>query len=231
MNTTSPPGRATASPHVPVEHRLLGVDRRQLIPAAVVLAIGLVWSLGLPWLDRSVSWNDPIAAGDVVDLGKGVRFTPPVGWDLTKGVRVGDEPDSGPPDAGTTATVTDGGTTISATQGVFSGDVDALLTEAEKNLSVHEKGVRVSGARQSVTTDSGLVGTSEPFTSPSGDGVLAAFVLPPAAGTPAGGRPDHDSATTPTAVTFAARSQAGQFTADAADVEATLRSLTYGAPR
>ncbi|MET3861711.1 hypothetical protein ABIE38_002647 [Dietzia sp. 2505] len=231
MNTTSPPGRGTATPHVPVEQRVLGVDRRQLLPAAVVLSIGLVWSVGLPWLDRSVSWDDPIAAGDIVDLGEGVRFTPPVGWDLTKGVRVGDEPASGPPGSGTTATVTDGGTTISATQGVFAGDVDALLTEAEKNLSVHERGVRVFGARQSVTTDSGLVGTSEPFTSPSGDGVLAAFVLPPAAEKPADGRSDHAAASTPTAVTFTARSQAGQFTADAADVEAALLSLTSGGPR
>lgn len=231
VNTTSPAGSPPESPRTPADHRVLGLDRRQAIPAAVVLAIGLVWGLGLPWLDRSVSWDDPIAAGDVVDLGKGVHFTPPVGWELTHGVRVGDEPASGPLDTGTTATVTDGGTTISATQGVFAGDVDALLTEAEKSLSIHEKGVRVSGARQSVTTDGGLVGTSEPFTSTSGDGVLAAFVLPPGSGTTAGGHSDHDLPSAPTAITFAARSQPGQSTADAAEIQAALLSLTYGGPR
>ncbi|AVZ40249.1 MULTISPECIES: hypothetical protein [unclassified Dietzia] len=231
MNTTTPPDSPPESSRTHSDYRVLGLDRSQAIPAAVVLAIGLVWGLGLPWLDRSVSWNDPIAAGDVVDLGKGVHFTPPVGWDLTQGVRVGDEPASGPLDAGSTATVTDGGTTISATQGVFAGDVDALLAEAEKHLSVHEKGVRVSGARQSVTTDSGLVGTSEPFTSTSGDGVLAAFVLPSGSGPAAGGRWDHESDSAPTAITFAARSQPGQSTADATEIEAALRSLTYGGPR
>lgn len=49
------------------------LDRRDLLPAGVALGVGLVWSIGLPLENDAVAWDDPIVAGDVIDMGKGGR--------------------------------------------------------------------------------------------------------------------------------------------------------------
>ena len=226
-----------ASPHhrVPVEHRLFGVDTRALWPAAIVLGIGLVWSIGLPLVNDAVAWDDPIVAGDSIDMGDGVSFVPPVGWQLTDGVRVGEEPITGVT-SNSSAQVSSGGAQIDATGGTFTGDANALMDQVTSNLSADTGGFTVTGSRGTLVTDSGLVGVSEPFTSTDGDGLVATFILPETVVSAPSAESDAapvaaDDSTSSRAITFTVNTAAGQYAANAADIDATLRSLTAGGSR
>ncbi|GAA4477071.1 hypothetical protein GCM10023094_18520 [Rhodococcus olei] len=230
-------GAAPAHERVPVEHRLFGLDKRALLPAGIVLGVGLVWSIGLPLVNDAVAWDDPIVAGDAIDMGDGVSFVPPVGWQLTDGVRVSEAPVSGV-SADSSAQVASGGVQIEATGGTFSGDATALMDQMTSNLDAEGSGVTITGGRGTLVTDSGLVGVGEPFTSTDGDGLVATFVLPnvkdsgptPAPG-PTPARETAGEAPASRAVTFVVRTAPGQYAANAADIDATLRSLTAGGSR
>jgi hypothetical protein len=54
-----------------------------------VLAIGILLGGILPLVDKAVSWDNPIVAGDRLDLGGGITVTPPIGWQLESGFLVG----------------------------------------------------------------------------------------------------------------------------------------------
>ncbi|NMD94984.1 hypothetical protein HF877_06145 [Rhodococcus sp. BL-253-APC-6A1W] len=102
------------------------------------------------------------------------------------------------------------------------------------NLYAEDRGFTVSGGRGTLATDSGLVGVSEPFTSTSGDGLVATFVLPEPAPseTKPSIEPDSTSdATTSRAIYFVVNTSTAQFAANAAEIDATLRSLTAGGTR
>ena len=68
---------------VPVEHRFFGLDRRTLPFAIAALAVWLVWTVVLPWIDRRVPFDDPIRAGERVRLTDDVSFAPATGWGLS----------------------------------------------------------------------------------------------------------------------------------------------------
>ena len=51
---------------VPVEHRWLGLDRRQLKPAIFVLVVALLLIYGWPALNAITPWNNPIKADDIL---------------------------------------------------------------------------------------------------------------------------------------------------------------------
>lgn len=53
MNTSPPEG------WVPVEHRFLGLDRRQFRPALFVLVVGLVLIYGFQGLNALIPWDQP----------------------------------------------------------------------------------------------------------------------------------------------------------------------------
>lgn len=236
MSTSQHAPRVPKHHWVPVEHRLFGLDRRALLPASVVLGIGLVWSIGLPLVNDAVAWDDPIVAGDVIDMGKGVTFVPPVGWQLTDGVRVGGRSVTGQL-TDTSAQVAGGGAQITATGGTFTGDVHTLMDQMTSNLDAADRGFTVTAGRGTLVTDSGLVGVSEPFTSTAGEGLVATFVLP--GSTPTAPGPAAGGETTETdsdggksrAITFVINTASGQYAANAADIDATLRSLTVGGDR
>ncbi|MFE3292459.1 hypothetical protein [Rhodococcus sp. NPDC059234] len=231
--TSASPTRHAPTHRVPVRHRVFGLDTRVLWPAATVLAVGQLWSVGLPALNDAVGWEDPIAAGDSIDMGNGARFVPPVGWQLEEGTRVGSAPVSGVSAKNASARVATGGAEISATGGTFDGDADALLDQVNANLSAEStRQFTVTGARNTLVTTSGLVGVVEPFTSATGDGLVATFVLP-TAGVPADaqeqsgdrGRPDAQ------ALTFVVDATREQFAAHSAEIDAALQSVAMGVNR
>jgi hypothetical protein len=162
---------------VPVERRLFGIDKRTILPALAVLAFGVVLGVALPSVNESVDYDDPIVAGDVVDLvGGKLVFVPAVGWNRVDGSLVGE---------GTTETV--GSKTVlvaedasvSITTGTFDGTPDELLDQInDLNEDLQDpRGLGTAGPRQPITSASGLTGVAETFTGLDERGVTAAFVV------------------------------------------------------
>lgn len=106
---------------VPVERRLLGMDRTTLVPAAVVAAFVALTFWVLPAIDASISVEDPVRAGDVVQVDT-VEVVPATGWDLVSGVRQGDAKTTGTYPA--QAVLTSGGLTFQ----VLVDDYDGTTT-------------------------------------------------------------------------------------------------------
>ena len=180
--TTSPTPVSTGAPvaqpddWVPADRRWAGFDRRTIGPALFVLAFALLMHFGLPGLDDAVDYDDPVVAGDVMSLSTGITFTPVAGWNIEKGVRVGDEPGSGAP---STASLSDGDVTYVVTTGPFDGDSEALIAQIKKTTdALNAKGdVHVVGDPVPITTDSGLEGMLVHYAGSSTEGVLGAFVV------------------------------------------------------
>lgn len=160
---------------VPVDRRWLGLDRATLIPAAVVLVFAFVMAAVLPMVDESVDYDDPVAAGDVMELQGGVTFAPAVGWGVTSGVRRGSVPVSGM--VPRSATVEDGDTSFTVTTGRFDGDARALLEQIRHTTAALDDSVHIDAAPSPITTDSGEQGVVARYAGPQFAGTLAAFVV------------------------------------------------------
>jgi len=117
-----------APPHpedwVPVEHRVFGIDRRTILPALGVLVFMVLMAVGLPAIDQSVDYDDPIAAGDVMDLVAGkLTFVPAQRWNRVDGSLVGE----GAPEAvGSVSVVAIEDVSVTVTTGKFDGTPDEL---------------------------------------------------------------------------------------------------------
>ncbi|QXC62486.1 PrsW family intramembrane metalloprotease [Aquihabitans sp. G128] len=168
----------------------MGLDRRAFVPAAVVLGIILLMTAVVPAVNEAVGWDDEVEAGDVIDMGDGVTFVPPVGWELLSGIRLDDEPSTGLP-ADAVALVAGGGVAIRVQRGPFDGTSTDLLAQLnrlhDRSGDADDQGFKVTSAHQSVTTSSGITGVSETVTSASGDARFVAFTV----GGDRGGA-DHD---------------------------------------
>ncbi|SEE67205.1 hypothetical protein [Jiangella alba] len=168
----------TPAARVPAEHRLLGLDRRTFPFALVALAVWAFWVALVPWIDDHVAWDDRVEAGDVMLVTPDVTFTPAVGWDVTSGIRVGDDTvvgDQSPPDV----VLTDGSVTLVMRAGPWDGTPRELLRQITAITTTSEGGdaFRVTGPAGTVTTGQGHAGAAENFTSPRVTGLLAAFVF------------------------------------------------------
>jgi hypothetical protein len=162
--------------HVPVEHRVLGLDRRKLPLAAVVVGIIVVMVWVFPLINNAIAWDDEIVAGDVIDMGGGTTFVPPVGWQLERGVRQSDEPITGVNPAASSALIVNGAVTIDVQSSTFSGSTDDLVDQVNSLRDHEDDGhLTINGPRQTFTTDDGLVGISEAYTSESREGRVVAF--------------------------------------------------------
>lgn len=172
---------------VPVEHRLLGLDRRQLPLALTVLGVILVMVVVIPAIDDAVSWDDPVRAGDVIDMGSGITFVPPVGWQLEGGIRVGDEPVTGVRGDRSSAALVEGGVQVAVEASRFDGDADALLDQVNRlrddSGAEDDEGFHVTGPRRSTTTDAGLTGVTETVSAAAGDATVTAFAIDTGSGT------------------------------------------------
>ena len=92
---------------MPPDRRVLGLDKRTLGPGIALLVIWFIWAHVTPWINEQIELDDPIVAGDVLNLGDGeLTFVPAVGWNLESGQRVTDE--VVPPQPQTVELTTDG---------------------------------------------------------------------------------------------------------------------------
>ena len=160
---------------VPVERRLLGMDRSTLVPAAVVAALVAVTFWGLPAINAAIEVDDPIRAGDVVQVDS-VEFVPVTGWDLVDGVRQGDAESTGqyPPQA----VLTSGGLTFEVLVDDFDGTPGELLQQVQKNNErVKDTAFEVAGRPITIENTEGDRGAFAAFTSAGSDGFLATYVF------------------------------------------------------
>jgi hypothetical protein len=166
--------------HVPVEDRFLGLDKRKIPLALVIIGIIALMTVILPAINGRLSYDDPVKPGDVLLVAKGITIVPPVGWGIAAGVRVGDEPARGVSASGN-ASVSSGSTDVAITVSEFSGTPAELLAQSNSIRSNSglddDKAFLVTGAQQTVTTRSGLTGVSEKYSWVGGVGTTYAFVI------------------------------------------------------
>lgn len=162
---------------VPVEHRILGIDKRTIAPSLAVLAFMVLMAVVLPNINESVEYDDPIVAGDVMDLvGGTLTFVPAEGWNRVDGSLVGEGPAES---VGSVSIVVVDDVVVSVTTGEFDGTPDELLDQInELNDTLQDpRGLGSAGPRQEVSTPGGLTGVAETFTGLDQRGVTGAFVV------------------------------------------------------
>jgi hypothetical protein len=166
-----------ATRRVPVEHRLFGLDRRTLPFAAVAVAVWLLWTVVLPWIDRAVPWHDTIAAGERIQLTGDVTFAPAAGWGLISGLRTTDRTKSG--QTSTDVELVNGGVSLFIQRGPWTGSARDLLRQITKITTTARGGRGIQLSSQAVTfqTASGHDGVLESFRSQRVDGLIAALVF------------------------------------------------------
>lgn len=159
---------------VPVDRRVLGLDRRTVPMALVVVAVFLVMTVVVPRIDRAIAWNDPIVAGDQLALTKQIAVVPAPGWSLERGYRVvGDDLSQNGP-----ATLVSSGVVVEFATDKFSGTARELLLQVETlTKSAQDPSFQARGNTDSVTTASGVVGVRQSYSSSSSDGRISAFVI------------------------------------------------------
>ena len=111
---------------VPADQRVLGFDRRTIWPGVVLLVVWVLWAHGMPWLDEQIAVDNPIVAGDVINLGDGeITFVPAVGWELESGTLLveGEESAASVP---TSAELSNEGVAYRASSGGWDGTAEAL---------------------------------------------------------------------------------------------------------
>ena len=161
---------------VPVEDRWLGMDRRALVPAVVVAVFGALAFWGFPALNGAIGVDDPVRAGDVIQLEDAATFAPAAGWNLTTGLRQGDQATTGYPG---TAQVTRNGVAFTVVADDFDGTPRALLAQIKRTNSRvdADSAITVSGRVRTFTTVNGEHGVIAPFSASAGVGLVAAFVF------------------------------------------------------
>lgn len=175
---------------VPVDQRWLGLDKRGVPYAVVAVALIFVLHWVVPAVDSATDWDNPTVAGDALDLGSGIRMTPPVGWQLEEGIRLGEEPLIPVRADGSSVTLANGAATISVTGSAWDGTAGELMDQYNEVREGSDEEVdrlfAVSGARASFTTGSGLTGVQESYLSAGGDGRAFALVVDTEDGDPIG---------------------------------------------
>jgi hypothetical protein len=164
---------------VPVDRRLLGLDRRTLLPAALVVLLFAVAVWAVPAISDSVTVDDPIRAGDVLQVGADVQFVPLAGSSLLTGLRQG-QPAVGGSYPGTAAVSADG-TVFEVVADTFHGTPAELLAQIKKTdegLRVHDDaGFHVTGDPVTITNETGERGVAAHFDGTNAVGLVAAFVF------------------------------------------------------
>jgi hypothetical protein len=160
---------------VPVEHRVLGLDRRSFPYALTVVAVFLLLTVVVPRIDDAVDWDDPVRAGERLALTDTISVAPPTGWEVEQGFRVG--PDGSATESGQ-ASLSGDGVVVTVLPDDFEGTPAELLEQIEKvTSSTQDPSFRVSDEPATVTTSAGETGVVQTYSSARGDGVIAAFVL------------------------------------------------------
>ena len=129
------PNSAPPTDRVPADQRVAGFDRRTIWPGVVLLVVWALWAHVMPWIDDQIEVDNPIVAGDVINLGFGeVTFVPAVGWQLESGVLLteGNEDAASIP---TSALLSSDVVSYSAKSGNWDGTAEEL---ADQMIDVNE---------------------------------------------------------------------------------------------
>lgn len=177
-----PDGRVP-SDRVPADQRILGIDKRTIWPGVVLLMVWALWSQAMPWIDDQIELDNPIVAGDVVNLGFGeVTFVPAVGWDLLAGVLLAD----GNEDAASvpaSATLLSDTVSYSAKSGNFDGTPEELLDRMiDLNESLDDLGIKDEQGRSSIQNADGVPGEVAYLLGVDQAALIATFVFEPDGG-------------------------------------------------
>jgi hypothetical protein len=161
---------------VPVERRFLGLDRRTLPPALAVVVLFAIAVWLLPYVNEKVHVDDPIVAGDVIQVGPEVEFVPAVGANLVHGLRQGDAGATGYPGQ---AVVTYEGIGFEVVADAYDGTPAQLLEQIKKNDEGlrDNGGLRVTGDPVTITNDAGDEGVFARYDGNGSIGAIAAFVF------------------------------------------------------
>jgi hypothetical protein len=171
--------RGGGPPPEPSEaRRFVGIDRRTVVPALLVLALSVAMSVVLPSIDNRTSYRDEIHSGDVAEIAGGITLVPASGWDLASGVLVGKARSR----VGSTAAteLVYGSVRFSVQAAPFAGTPSELLTRIDKiNGDLDDARGRAVGrtGRYQVTTRQGVVGVAENFVGVTRQGSVVAFVF------------------------------------------------------
>lgn len=183
--TTAPQSTSSAVPppedddrFVPVEQRLLGLDRRTIPLSLVVVALVLLTVVVLPAVTRSLQSPDLVDAGDrVVLVGPdALTVTPPVGWDLVDGVRVGETAFVALPSR---VVLAHGGIRVAIETAEFDGSPDELMDRVGERNARQDDLLDVGSVktRAPVTLADGTPGVAEVYTGLDRKAVVLTFVL------------------------------------------------------
>jgi hypothetical protein len=161
---------------VPVEHRVLGMDRRTFPFAIGALAVWLLWVLVVPRVDAAVPWSDEVRPGDVFRVTDTVTMTPAVGWGVRSGLRTTDSTASGT-DSAPVVLVADG-VAFEVSSGPWAGTPAELLAQSTTITGslIGADDFRVVEGATTIRTSAGDVGVLEGFTAGRGEGLIAALV-------------------------------------------------------
>ena len=158
---------------VPVERRRFGLDRRTLLPAGLVALLFAVAVWLLPAVNQAVPTDDPVRAGDVIQVGE-VEFVPVPGADLLTGLRQG-RPGPGGSYPGT-AVLAYRGMRFQVVADTYEGTPAQLLAQIEKT-EVRGGGFEVTGEPVTIVNTAGDKGVATRFDRDNAVGLLAAYVF------------------------------------------------------
>ncbi|QJY49349.1 hypothetical protein [Pseudonocardia broussonetiae] len=170
----------TVPPHprhrVPVEHRLLGLDRRTFPYAIGLVVVWLLWVVALPAIDGAVPWNDTTRAGEVFRVTDTATITPAAGWGVQEGLRTTDRTASG--DTSADLVLVTAGAAFQVTSGPWTGTPAELVASGVLlDRAVLGDDFRPTSAGETVRTDDGDVGALTSFATPTVEGLIVAFVF------------------------------------------------------
>jgi hypothetical protein len=175
------------------ERRFLGIDRKTIAPALLVLGLALLLSVVLPAIDARTPYHDAIREGDVAELAGGITLAPAPGWDLAGGALVGH---ARTPVGDTAQTeLVRGAVDFFVQTAPFAGTAPALLTRVNRinGKLEHARGrAAATSRRYAVTTRQGAVGVAEDFVGATRQGSVVAFVLRSAPAATAEGLPARE---------------------------------------
>ena len=149
-------------PLPPVEHRVLGLDRRLVWPTLAVAAFVLFWTVIMPAVDQSVDRLE-IAPDTVFDVAV-ASFHPAPGWVLA-------EPPS-PVGESKDTTIVKGSVTFRVQGAGWNGTAAELLDRVSRD----QRNYVLEGSTYQVRTAQGVTGVARKINGPDFVGLLAAFV-------------------------------------------------------
>ncbi len=171
---TVQPQRAEA--YVPVEDRLLGFDRRTILPSVIVLVIVALAALVLPGINSATKYDDQVKTGDVMNLAEGqLIFVPTPGWNIVEGQRLA----TGAHVSASSKTVLEQqDISFAVIVGPFTGTPNALLDQINNVDDKLRQRTNLGPAtkRSNIRTTEGVPGVADFYAGFQNQGLNAALV-------------------------------------------------------